>query len=115
MHLAAAQKVDPDNNAGELVVQIPPDAAHLVAEGRGLRISIEFSLEQPQGGVHFVVPNCEGTLAEVNCVVTIEFFLIMDPQDCSTIIYLRSNTDCILLVSKSFYISAITLIMYLPF
>ncbi|KAL6435232.1 hypothetical protein ACFW04_005360 [Cataglyphis niger] len=64
MHLAAAQKVDPDNNAGELVVQIPPDAAHLVAEGRGLRISIEFSLEQPQGGVHFVVPNCEGTLAE---------------------------------------------------
>ncbi|KYQ58343.1 Transcription initiation factor TFIID subunit 2 [Trachymyrmex zeteki] len=64
MHLAAAQKVDPDNNAGELVVQIPPDAAHLVTEGRSLRISIEFSLEQPQGGVHFVVPNCEGTLAE---------------------------------------------------
>ncbi|PBC31457.1 Transcription initiation factor TFIID subunit [Apis cerana cerana] len=64
MHLAAAQRVDPDNNAGELVVQIPPDAAHLVAEGRSLRISIEFSLEQPQGGVHFVVPNCEGTLAE---------------------------------------------------
>ncbi|EZA62441.1 Transcription initiation factor TFIID subunit [Ooceraea biroi] len=64
MHLAAAQRVAPDNNAGELVVQIPPDAAHLVAEGRSLRISIEFSLEQPQGGVHFVVPNCEGTLAE---------------------------------------------------
>lgn len=74
MHLAAAQKVDPDNNAGELVVQIPPDAAHLVAEGRGLRISIEFSLEQPQGGVHFVVPNCEGTLAEVSQLV-IKFFL----------------------------------------
>jgi len=65
MHLAAAQKVDPDNNTGELIVQIPPDAAHLVVEGRSLRISIEFSLEQPQGGVHFVVPNCEGTLAEV--------------------------------------------------
>nr|KAF7415465.1 hypothetical protein H0235_012057 [Vespula pensylvanica] len=64
LHLAAAQKVDPDNNVGELVVQIPPDAAHLVGESRPLRISIEFSLEQPQGGVHFVVPNCEGTLAE---------------------------------------------------
>lgn len=76
MHLAAAQKVDPDSNAGELVVQIPPDAAHLVAEGRGLRISIEFSLEQPQGGVHFVVPNCEGTLAEVSQhIVTKELFL----------------------------------------
>lgn len=79
MHLAAAQKVDPDNNAGELVVQIPPDAAHLVAEGRGLRISIEFSLEQPQGGVHFVVPNCEGTLAEVSLscyqIVSVHNFL----------------------------------------
>ncbi|KAI4499551.1 hypothetical protein M0802_005447 [Mischocyttarus mexicanus] len=64
LHLSAAQKVDTDNNVGELVVQIPPDAAHLVGEGRPLRIGIEFSLEQPQGGVHFVVPNCEGTLAE---------------------------------------------------
>lgn len=65
LHLAAAQKVDPDNNAGELVVQIPPDAAHLVEEGKPLRIGIEFSLEQPEGGVHFVVPDLEGTLAEV--------------------------------------------------
>lgn len=65
-HLAAAQKVDPDNNAGELVIQIPPDAAHLVEEGQNLRIGIEFSLEMPAGGVHFVVPNCPGTLAEVN-------------------------------------------------
>lgn len=64
-HLAAAQKVDPDNNSGELLIQIPPDAAHLVEEGKNLRIGIEFSLEQPQGGVHFVVPNCPGTLAEV--------------------------------------------------
>ncbi|XP_043273259.1 transcription initiation factor TFIID subunit 2 [Venturia canescens] len=64
LHLAAAQRVDPDNNAGELVIQIPPDAVHLIAEGRSLRIGIEFSLEQPQGGVHFVLPNCEGSLAE---------------------------------------------------
>lgn len=78
MHLAAAQKVDPDNNAGELVVQIPPDAAHLVAEGKGLRISIEFSLEQPQGGVHFVVPNCEGTLAEVNLLYHYQEIIILD-------------------------------------
>jgi transcription initiation factor TFIID subunit 2 len=69
LHLAAAQKVDPDNNAGELLIQIPPDAAHLVEEGKNLRIGIEFSLEQPQGGVHFVVPNCPGTLAEVNIFI----------------------------------------------
>lgn len=66
MHLAAAQKVDPDNNAGELIIQVPPSLAHLIEEGRPLRIGIEFSLDHPEGGVHFVVPNCEGTLAEVN-------------------------------------------------
>ncbi|KAJ8933265.1 hypothetical protein NQ318_004810 [Aromia moschata] len=63
-HLAAALKVDPDNNAGELVVTIPSEAAHLVAEGTALRVGIEFSLEQPQGGIHFVVPPKEGTYAE---------------------------------------------------
>lgn len=68
-HLAAAQQIDPDNNAGELVISIPPEANHVVGEGRALRLGIEFSLEQPQGGVHFVIPDCEGTLAEVICSV----------------------------------------------
>ncbi|XP_067013693.2 transcription initiation factor TFIID subunit 2 [Anabrus simplex] len=63
-HLNAALQIDPDCNAGELVISIPPEASQFVGEGRGLRISIEFSLEQPQGGVHFVIPDCEGTLAE---------------------------------------------------
>lgn len=64
-HLAAAQKIDPDHNSGELHIQVPDDAAHLVGEGRGLRIGIEFSLESPQGGMHFVVPEGEGSLVEV--------------------------------------------------
>lgn len=64
-HLSAALKVDPDNSAGELVVTVPPDAAHLIAEGTALRVGIEFSLEQPQGGLHFVVPPGEGNYAEV--------------------------------------------------
>lgn len=67
-HLSAALKVDPDNNAGELVLTIPPEAAHLVCEGTGLRVGIEFSLEQPQGGVHFVVPEGEGSLVDV-CII----------------------------------------------
>ena len=65
-HLAAAIRTDPDCNAGELIVSIPPDASHLVGEGRGMRVAIEFSIEQPQGGLHFVIPECEGTLVEVN-------------------------------------------------
>lgn len=65
-HLSAALKVDPDNNAGELVLTIPPEASHLVAEGTALRVGIEFSLEQPQGGLHFVVPSTEGSYVEVS-------------------------------------------------
>lgn len=65
-HLAAALKTDPDSSAGELVITVPPEAAHLVAEGTALRVGIEFSLEQPQGGIHFVVPPKEGSYAEVS-------------------------------------------------
>lgn len=72
-HLLAAQKIDPDHNSGELHIQVPDEAAHLVGEGRGLRIGIEFSLESPQGGMHFVVPEGEGSLVEV-CIRYI-FFL----------------------------------------
>ncbi|XP_065359365.1 transcription initiation factor TFIID subunit 2 [Calliphora vicina] len=55
-HLTAAQKTDPDVNSGELLIQIPPEGYHMIQEGRGLRIGIEFSLENPQGGIHFVIP-----------------------------------------------------------
>lgn len=55
-HLEAAQKVDPDLNGGELIITVPPEAYHLVNEGRALHIGIEFALENPTGGLHFVVP-----------------------------------------------------------
>ena len=61
----AASKVDPDNTSGELVVTVPPEAGHLIAEGTALRVGIEFSLEQPEGGLHFVVPPGEESYAEV--------------------------------------------------
>lgn len=48
------------------MVTIPNEAIHLIAEGTALRVGIEFSLEQPQGGLHFVVPPGEGTYAEVS-------------------------------------------------
>ena len=45
-------------NGGELNIKIPPEAhaGGLVAAGKLVRVSVEFSLEDPQGGVHFVVP-----------------------------------------------------------
>ncbi|KAL1132516.1 hypothetical protein AAG570_010471, partial [Ranatra chinensis] len=63
-HLSAAMQTDPDNNGGELVITVPQEAAGLVSEGRNLRVGVEFSLENPQGGVHFVIPEGEGTLSE---------------------------------------------------
>uniref|UniRef100_A0AAG5D466 Transcription initiation factor TFIID subunit 2 n=1 Tax=Anopheles atroparvus TaxID=41427 RepID=A0AAG5D466_ANOAO len=63
-HLDVARKTDPDLNKGELAVVVPPEAKHLIGDGRGLRIGIEFSLEDPPGGVHFVIPEGEGTMEE---------------------------------------------------
>nr|CAH0103828.1 unnamed protein product [Daphnia galeata] len=63
-HQEAVSSTDPDSNLGELIIRIPSEAQHLMTEGRSLRIGIEFSLEQPAGGLHFVVPAGEGTLAE---------------------------------------------------
>eukprot|EP00092_Neocalanus_flemingeri_P004145 GFUD01004459.1.p1 GENE.GFUD01004459.1~~GFUD01004459.1.p1 ORF type:complete len:1158 (-),score=326.72 GFUD01004459.1:100-3573(-) len=65
-HLTGCNLVDPDLNGGELNIRIPSEAFQqgLIAEGKTLRVSVEFSIEDPQGGVHFVVPEGEGTLAE---------------------------------------------------
>lgn len=52
--------MDPDVNAGELIIVIPSEANHLIGEGRGLRVGIEFTLENPVGGIHFVIPD-DGT------------------------------------------------------
>ena len=65
-HLTGCNLVDPDLNGGELNIRVPSEAYQqgLIAEGKPLRVSVEFSLEEPQGGVHFVMPEGEGTLAE---------------------------------------------------
>ncbi|XP_049545880.1 transcription initiation factor TFIID subunit 2 isoform X1 [Anopheles darlingi] len=63
-HLDVARKTDADQNGGELVVIVPVEAKYLIREGRGLRVGIEFSLENPHGGIHFVIPEGEGTMEE---------------------------------------------------
>ena len=48
-------------NRGEFVIFIPKPARDrgLIREGRPLKVRIEFSLENPEGGIHFVVPKCD--------------------------------------------------------
>lgn len=52
--MEAAESVDPDHCAGEFVIIIPSEATNMVVEGKELRIGLEFSLEKPNGGIHFV-------------------------------------------------------------
>ena len=68
-HVSGCNLTDPDLNGGELNIKIPSDAIQqgLVAEGKVLKVSVEFSLEDPKGGVHFVLPDASvdgATMAE---------------------------------------------------
>lgn len=48
------------------MITVPSEAQHLIQEGKPLRVLIEFSLEKPQCGLHFVVPQGEGSMYEVS-------------------------------------------------
>ncbi|XP_077993072.1 transcription initiation factor TFIID subunit 2-like [Glandiceps talaboti] len=63
-HSAAVSSVDADSGNGELTIRIPQEAMHIVQELKTLRVSIEFSLETPHGGIQFVVPELDGTMSE---------------------------------------------------
>ncbi|XP_054152986.1 transcription initiation factor TFIID subunit 2-like [Oppia nitens] len=66
-HLTVAQSVDPDRGNGELIIEVPDDIPEIVTavkERTVIRLHIEFSVERPQGGVQFVVPQGDGSLAE---------------------------------------------------
>ncbi|VUZ48449.1 unnamed protein product, partial [Hymenolepis diminuta] len=59
-HASVISSVDPDNAAGELSLLIPLIFNDLIREQSPLLITIEFSLNQPKNGFHFVVPDEEG-------------------------------------------------------
>ncbi|XP_052776335.1 transcription initiation factor TFIID subunit 2-like isoform X2 [Mya arenaria] len=63
-YLSGLNSVNPDFGNGEVFIKLPPEAIPTIADLQPLRINIEFSLEQPEGGLHFVVPGNEGSMAE---------------------------------------------------
>jgi len=56
--------MEPSEGGGELTIKLPKEAAPLAAAGRFIRISLEFVMANPKGGIHFAVPDGEGSLAE---------------------------------------------------
>ncbi|XP_062579980.1 transcription initiation factor TFIID subunit 2-like [Saccostrea cucullata] len=63
-HFSAMSAVDPDNGNGEITVRLPPEMYMHIAELRPFRVCIEFSLENPKGGLHFVIPDIQGSVHE---------------------------------------------------
>ncbi|GFR89331.1 transcription initiation factor TFIID subunit 2, partial [Elysia marginata] len=56
--------VDPDCGNGELVIKLPTEVLPAVTALGSFQMCVEFSVQQPQGGVHFVVPDMPGSMAE---------------------------------------------------
>ncbi|KAK3736334.1 hypothetical protein QZH41_020807, partial [Actinostola sp. cb2023] len=55
---------DADKSGGELTIRIPKEVQACAMERRQFRISIEYSVDHPEGGIQFVTPKGEGTMAE---------------------------------------------------
>ena len=64
-HIAAVSATDPDRGHGEIVVTIPACLTANIAEGRNIKVMVEFAIERPLGGIHFVIPQTDGSLGEI--------------------------------------------------
>uniref|UniRef100_A0A2C9LKD2 Transcription initiation factor TFIID subunit 2 n=1 Tax=Biomphalaria glabrata TaxID=6526 RepID=A0A2C9LKD2_BIOGL len=60
----AINAVDPDLGCGELIITFPKEVLPTISALGSFQICVEFGLKEPQGGVHFVVPDMPGTMAE---------------------------------------------------
>lgn len=55
-HQDAVQSTELDFGNAEVVVHLPDEVQRDLAEGSVFKILVEYSIEQPQGGLHFVIP-----------------------------------------------------------
>jgi len=60
-------QTEASNNGGEITVRLPSETMPLVEERKKLRLSIEFVLDKPSSGIHFVVPSGEGSPVDRQC------------------------------------------------
>ncbi|CAB3978662.1 Transcription initiation factor TFIID subunit 2, partial [Paramuricea clavata] len=60
----AVSSVEPENGGGELTIKLPKESQKFVSEKKKFRLSIEFSLEHPKGGIQFVLPTGNGSVDE---------------------------------------------------
>ena len=53
-HISAVQATDADKGHGEIQISIPSYLTSNIAEGKNIKLRIEFGIEKPLAGVHFV-------------------------------------------------------------
>lgn len=64
-HLIAVESVDPEcGYNGEIAIKVPSEVHKTLSTQNPVKVCLHFTLEDPQGGIHFVVPDAEGTLKE---------------------------------------------------
>ena len=64
-YYAAVCSVDPNHGYnGELTIRIPQEITKQLKEQKPLAVHIDFTLENPKGGVQFVVPKIDGVIQE---------------------------------------------------
>lgn len=71
-HLAAIEDVDADLGRGEVTIEVPADVIQSMTSSEyknELKIAIQFAVEKPQGGIHFVV-NGNSDFDDANHVFT---------------------------------------------
>nr|CAB3266794.1 transcription initiation factor TFIID subunit 2-like [Phallusia mammillata] len=64
-HLTAVESVDQDSGYhGEVTIKLPSEVHKTVKDQKPICVSMDFTLEDPKGGIHFVVPKGEGSYKE---------------------------------------------------
>ncbi|CAL1530604.1 unnamed protein product [Lymnaea stagnalis] len=60
----ALTAVDSDQGNGELIITLPKEILPAISALSSFQVCVEFGLKDAKGGVHFVVPDMPGTMAE---------------------------------------------------
>jgi len=64
-HLSAVESVDPDIGChGEVTICLPSEVHKAVKDKKPICVSIDFTLENPKGGIQFVVPKNNGDVSD---------------------------------------------------
>jgi len=59
-HQDAVYSTETDFGNGEIIIQIPDEVQKEISDGSTFKVFVEYCIEKPQGGLHFVTPDLNG-------------------------------------------------------